>query len=306
MPIINDSFYYSIPQDIVRHIDFEFCETMLKELHLICGVALEDFDYDSVGYIEGTGGWYEAFVNSCRKLQKDELLVHYISLDWYESDLFDEVLTNMMVSYKLLLPTFASDEVARQNGFLPEDVAICDECGELFNKNELLKISECSEDHDAVYLCRKCKNDDENHPLILNKERAIKELLGVDSSKYFTCEYCGKIHYNYNKGKKFCLYCEETERSENKNANNYYRGNMEANEKYVRSLVPEIISYKDYEAEIRYSYEDDVFYGKIIKYKGKDVTDLVSFHDKLSDNIRKQFEDAVEDYIEIKKQIGKE
>ena len=81
MPILeNGSIEYSIPENIKNLITPEFCKLFMKELHMIWGFSLEDFDYDSVGYCEGTAGWYESFTSTCRKLKQDELYKYYLSL----------------------------------------------------------------------------------------------------------------------------------------------------------------------------------------------------------------------------------
>lgn len=57
-----------------------------------------------------------------------------------------------------------------------------------------------------------------------------------------------------------------------------------------------IMQYKNYEAEINFSSEDDVFYGKLIG-----VNDLVLFESDSVNGLKKAFEETVEDYLEMKK-----
>ena len=55
-----------------------------------------------------------------------------------------------------------------------------------------------------------------------------------------------------------------------------------------------ILRYKEYYADVHFSGEDKVFYGKII-----DINDLVNFESASLKGLKKSFKEAVEDYLEI-------
>jgi predicted HicB family RNase H-like nuclease len=63
----------------------------------------------------------------------------------------------------------------------------------------------------------------------------------------------------------------------------------------------DILQYKDYLASVHFSSEDDVFYGKILG-----INDLVSFEGASVKELKKAFHEAVEDYLETCKNVGKE
>ena len=63
-----------------------------------------------------------------------------------------------------------------------------------------------------------------------------------------------------------------------------------------------IMKYKDYCAEIRYSDEDRCFWGKIEGLKN----DLILFEGNTVEELRKDFENAVDDYIDDCKRQKKE
>ncbi len=63
----------------------------------------------------------------------------------------------------------------------------------------------------------------------------------------------------------------------------------------------DILQYKDYIGSIHFSSEDEVFYGKIVG-----IDDLVSFEGASVKELKKSFHEAVEDYLESCKEIGKE
>lgn len=62
-----------------------------------------------------------------------------------------------------------------------------------------------------------------------------------------------------------------------------------------------IMTYKQFISIISYSSEDDIFHGKI-----EGIDDLVTFEGRSVDELKKAFQEAVEDYIETCKQIGKD
>lgn len=60
------------------------------------------------------------------------------------------------------------------------------------------------------------------------------------------------------------------------------------------------LNYKNYLGSVDFSAEDEVLYGKI-----EGITDLVTFEGRTVDELKRSFQEAVEDYIEICKQTGK-
>lgn len=306
MPITdNGSIEYSIPKNIKKLITKEFCIQFVKELHCISGLSLEDFDYDSVGYWEGTGGWMEAFANACRKTKNDELLKYYYTLEWFDSDLFDCELTNILIEHKLLLPTTYTDEIARQIGISDEDIGICDDCGKAYNKKDMIERPDEWDDHESIYLCKNCLGIENVAELTFDKFKAIHDILGLSEKDYFICESCNRIHHIRHKGEKYCINCE-LKQVPNTNVNTYYRESCDINEKYVGSLIPRRYTYKDYETKVLYSYEDNIWYGSIKAINNPDFKDLVTFHSDTYNNIEKEFKSAVDDYLDFKEEIRKE
>lgn len=63
----------------------------------------------------------------------------------------------------------------------------------------------------------------------------------------------------------------------------------------------DILEYKNYYAEVHFSGEDEVFYGKIIG-----INDLVTFEGTTVKELKKEFREAVDDYLATCKELGKE
>ena len=65
--------------------------------------------------------------------------------------------------------------------------------------------------------------------------------------------------------------------------------------------MTDILQYKNYFATVHFSAEDEVFHGKIIG-----INDLVSFEGTNVKELKAAFHEAVDDYIETCKKIGKD
>lgn len=61
------------------------------------------------------------------------------------------------------------------------------------------------------------------------------------------------------------------------------------------------LHYKGYTAEIYYSAEDNLIFGKL-----EGIKDLVNFHSDNTDDIVQHFHDAVDDYLEVCAEVDKE
>jgi predicted HicB family RNase H-like nuclease len=62
-----------------------------------------------------------------------------------------------------------------------------------------------------------------------------------------------------------------------------------------------IIKHKDFYGSVEYSDADECFFGKIIG-----TTDLITFEGTSVNNLKKAFAEAVEDYLVLCKESGKE
>ncbi len=65
--------------------------------------------------------------------------------------------------------------------------------------------------------------------------------------------------------------------------------------------MKDLLQYKDFLGSVHFSSDDAVFFGKI-----EGINDLITFEGKTVDEINKSFKEAVDDYLEICKQEGRE
>jgi len=66
-------------------------------------------------------------------------------------------------------------------------------------------------------------------------------------------------------------------------------------------MTDNILKYKDFFGSVEYSAADECFFGKIIG-----TSDLITFEGKSVNNLKKAFAEAVEDYLILCKEAGKE
>ena len=66
-------------------------------------------------------------------------------------------------------------------------------------------------------------------------------------------------------------------------------------------MVNNMLRHKDFFGSVEYSADDDCFFGKIIG-----TTDLVTFEGDSVSNLKIAFQEAVEDYLILCNEVGKE
>ena len=65
--------------------------------------------------------------------------------------------------------------------------------------------------------------------------------------------------------------------------------------------MDDILRYKDFLGSVHFSADDNIFYGKVIG-----VDDLITFEGRSVEELKASFEDAVNDYLELCEQTGKQ
>lgn len=65
--------------------------------------------------------------------------------------------------------------------------------------------------------------------------------------------------------------------------------------------MSDLLNYKNYTGSVEYSAEDEIFHGKI-----EFITDTVLYEGVSVEELKRNFHEAVDDYIEACEEIGKE
>lgn len=176
MPINDDlTISYKIPQEYRSMCDKKFLEVFRHELYKIYNLSLQDFSSDSVLIDGGTCGWNTAFGMACLKTNKSELFKYYITLDWYDSDLFDEEIRILMEEYKLVLKGTLENFIAQNLNLDISEFTYCSKCGKYFLITDMTRDKELYQtyvDCEAIeeakydcYICDECRDKDiEKYP----------------------------------------------------------------------------------------------------------------------------------------------
>ena len=93
---------YRIPKEIKNEFTKEMMFYFLEELVDIFDMPSTPTYYDDIVYREGTAGWYRAFEKMCINYGLEDILSYYNRLEWYDSDLFDNDFSDLLLEYGLI------------------------------------------------------------------------------------------------------------------------------------------------------------------------------------------------------------
>lgn len=261
---------YVLSQEIKDEIDIDFCKTFINELHNIFGFSISEFTNEFIWYVEETGGWYEAFTTTCRKLKKDDLMLYYMELAWYDAEMFASEITQILIERNIILADIENEEkgyvkmMTKQKGLQENDIFICDSCQSIFLSKYKKEYKEKLADGTFVLyeLCPNCymenrymnneltEEEEKEHTknpnpptyaeeLPINREEILVATTIWKDKDLFTCPNCKKIHLVANKNSNgqcnFCYYQSLAE-NETKNANAYYKQQIKENREYTKQL----------------------------------------------------------------------
>ena len=164
MPIVKDGdgvcIEYTIPKDIKNLITDDFLKEFRNQLFRINEYySLETFAEEGIPMNTSTSGWFTAFGKACLLTHKEALLDYWRTLPWYDSDLFDDELANMLIERGFILSDL-SKIIEEQLGIKSEDLRVCNDCGKLYSKDMVVKIIDENEDDLLIsnYRCLHCQD----------------------------------------------------------------------------------------------------------------------------------------------------
>ena len=133
---------YDITEDIMNLISDEFLKEFRKQLFRIHEhYSLKTTEDDGLLYSTGTSGWYASLGRACIETKNKELLKYYKTLPWYDSDLFDSQLADMIVSNKLMLAG-SKEIISEKLGIKEEELHECDNCGGIYTSDMVVASGE--------------------------------------------------------------------------------------------------------------------------------------------------------------------
>lgn len=69
----------------------------------------------------------------------------------------------------------------------------------------------------------------------------------------------------------------------------------------TRKRFKKLMTYKGYSTNVEYDKKDRIFYGKL-----ENINDMINFHTDNYMEIKNEFHNAVDDYLDFCKEVGKE
>ena len=150
---------YKIPENIKKLITDDFLKEFRNQLFRIHEhYSIETFAEYGIPSSTSTGGWYAAFGKACLLTNKEDLFNYWRTLPYYDSDIFDGELAEMLIDRKFILGSL-SDVIEKQLGIKVDDLRVCNDCGKLYLEDMVVKINDTNENElISDYRCLNCQD----------------------------------------------------------------------------------------------------------------------------------------------------
>lgn len=148
---------YTIPNEIKEKMSYDFLKEFRNQLIDIFNLSLETYA-DSFYGIESTAGWANALKAACHSTGKDDIWNYWNELEWYDSDIFDGELVDILIENRLILPVMV-DIFKNYLDIEPDNLRICDKCGGVFTEDMILDYVSWEL---PGYICKHCDRHKED------------------------------------------------------------------------------------------------------------------------------------------------
>lgn len=166
MPIVGNGndvhIEYHIPDNIKELITYDFLKEFRNQLIRIHHYwSIDTFAEEGIPMNTSTGGWAAALGKACIITNNRKLYNYWKTLPWYDSDIFDGELAEMLIDRHLILGDL-SKVIEEQLGIKEDELRGCCDCGKLYTSDMVIILSEEeAEDEISMYRCL-CCNDIKN------------------------------------------------------------------------------------------------------------------------------------------------
>lgn len=150
---------YQMPEDIKCFITDDFLREFRNQLfRLHEHYSLDLFAEYGIPANTSTNGWETAFGKACLMTHNEELYDYWRSLPWYDSDIFDGELADMLVDRHFILGDL-SKIIEEKLGVKEDDLRYCNDCGKLYAKEMVVEITDENEESLlSRYRCLYCQD----------------------------------------------------------------------------------------------------------------------------------------------------
>lgn len=265
MPIVSDEkgsvhIEYDMPKEIRALIDRDFLIEFRNQLYRIFDYwALDSFDEEGISMNTSTAGWAAALGKACINTHKEAIYAYWKKLDWYDSDIFDGYLADILLQEKVVLGSF-ENYLEKYLKIKNPKVGNCCDCYSWFLTSDLIELPQKeAEDEYSSYRCIDCDNfksgkilKRENKIDLVGKLKPhifdiISDDLSIDKNKLIMCSKCNLIYTKdlgiFANDEFLCHFCNDLNSSK--------EGNFHSTD-YYRNLLEEIkkVDWKSFEISI--------------------------------------------------------
>jgi len=163
MPITENGYEYTMPEEWLSKIDLEFLTAFRDELFKMNYISLDGCYCDTLAHLESTTGYHVAFKLACVKSNKLDLYQYSKTLPWYDSDIFDGKLSQLLIKNKLIIDGYIEDIIGEKLGIDPSEIEMCMKCGKYFFKKDMIP----DKDAEDFYYCIHCEGTFDSHQYYL-------------------------------------------------------------------------------------------------------------------------------------------
>jgi len=161
MPIVGSGnsvhIEYNIPEEIKNLITYDFLKEFRNQLIRIHEYwSIDTFAENGIPMNTSTGGWHASLGKACIITNNKDLYNYQKHLEWYDSDIFDGELAEMLIENHLILGDL-SKVIEQQLGIKEEELKCCCRCGKLYTLEMVIELSEEeAEEEMSKYKCLCC------------------------------------------------------------------------------------------------------------------------------------------------------
>ncbi|MBD5487312.1 MAG: hypothetical protein HDR13_00735 [Lachnospiraceae bacterium] len=163
MPLVGEGndihIEYTMPEYIKNLITDDFLKEFRNQLFRIHEhYSLDLFAEEGIPINTSTAGWFAAFGKACLLTHKEPVLDYWRTFPWYDSDIFDGELAEMLIERHFILGDL-SKVIEEQLGIKESDLRVCNECGKLYSKDMVVEITDTDEEElISKYRCLYCQD----------------------------------------------------------------------------------------------------------------------------------------------------
>lgn len=240
MPIINGHVIYEMPKEYKDMCTIDFLTELRNQLfrmHEYYHLGL--FADEGIPINTSTAGWYAAFGKACILCDKLELLKYHKTLEWFDSDIFDDELSNMLIDNHLILDFHEAYFKKYLNLEYEKDYDYCVDCGKYyFSKDLSIALEQIDEEDKSCTNCKGTGAAKSLNDILLEKvggiENLIENELGIKKESLIICNNCKNIYTKEMVKDTTCFYCLDKLENDEYPTTKYYRDALREIEKVLK------------------------------------------------------------------------